>query len=145
MKYYKIIILIGLASFFLCGLVISNDKTISGNETKTNNDHTDTIINHNPKISGNQITITTPENKTYVEPRSGFYPATYGFEEEPAGYSNREPVDWVNYDTGGGPGAPYKCGTYIRSSYLGHNKVLFQEDAQDDGNADIRHTFKNGA
>jgi len=29
-----------------------------------------------------KININSPENKTYVEPMSGYYPATYGFENE---------------------------------------------------------------
>lgn len=36
-----------------------------------------------PKTSAGEITVVSPENKTYTEPMSGYYPATYGFENEP--------------------------------------------------------------
>lgn len=55
-----------------------------------------TIINSNgnfatPKASVGEITIITPENKTYTEPDSGYYPATYGFENNEIG---APPSDW---------------------------------------------------
>ena len=43
------------------------------------------IINFKPKTSGDEINITTPENKTYTAPMSGYYPATYGFENDTIG------------------------------------------------------------
>lgn len=38
-----------------------------------------------PKASAGEITIITPENKTYTEPDSGYYPGTHGFECDKAG------------------------------------------------------------
>jgi len=35
-----------------------------------------------PKSSAGEISIVTPENKTYTEPDIGYYPATYGFEND---------------------------------------------------------------
>lgn len=35
-----------------------------------------------PKTSAGEITIVTPENKTYTQPDSGYYPTTYGFEND---------------------------------------------------------------
>jgi len=29
-------------------------------------------------LSDDELVINTPENKTYIEPMSGYYPATYG-------------------------------------------------------------------
>ncbi|MFX1360054.1 MAG: hypothetical protein ACFE8T_06900 [Promethearchaeota archaeon] len=37
------------------------------------------------KTSDNEISIITPENKTYTEPMSGYYLASYGFESDPLG------------------------------------------------------------
>ena len=45
-----------------------------------------------PKTSDGEITIITPENKTYTEPDSGYYPATYGFDNDLPG---SEPSGWV--------------------------------------------------
>ena len=50
---------------------------------------------NNPKSSAGEITIITPENKTYTEPDSGYYPATYGFENDLVG-SN--PEGWIIWD-----------------------------------------------
>ena len=47
------------------------------------------------RTSASEITIVTPENKTYTEPDSGYFPATYGFENDLDG-SN--PDDWVIWD-----------------------------------------------
>lgn len=49
-----------------------------------------------PKSSAGEITIVTPENKTYNEPDSGYFPATYGFDNdvpgsEPEGWDVRQP------------------------------------------------------
>ena len=46
------------------------------------------------------INILTPENKTYTEPMSGFYPATYGFENDaeysnPSGWTTNENLDYI--------------------------------------------------
>lgn len=49
-----------------------------------------------PKSSAGEITIITPENKTYIEPMSGFYPATYGFEND-----DNHPTGWITYEGGG--------------------------------------------
>jgi len=38
-----------------------------------------------PKSSAGEITIVTPENKTYTQPDSGYYPATFGFENDIVG------------------------------------------------------------
>lgn len=38
-----------------------------------------------PKLSAQEINITTPENKTYTAPMSGYYPGTFGFENDDLG------------------------------------------------------------
>ena len=45
-----------------------------------------------------RITIITPENKTYVEAMSGYYPGTYGFESDKIG---SDPTGFTIYETGG--------------------------------------------
>ncbi|MFX1343459.1 MAG: OmpL47-type beta-barrel domain-containing protein, partial [Promethearchaeota archaeon] len=42
--------------------------------------------------------IVTPENKTYTEPMSGYYPASYGFENDIVG---ENPQNWVTDETYG--------------------------------------------
>jgi len=60
------------------------------------------------------INIVTPENKTYFEPMSGYYPATYGFENVEDGAL---PTDWsFNWD-----GTSY---VEVDDTKDGHNKVL---------------------
>ncbi|KKM78750.1 hypothetical protein LCGC14_1356850 [marine sediment metagenome] len=51
-----------------------------------------------PNLSVNEIIINTPENKTYTSPMSGYYPATYGFENDDIG-SN--PDEWISDETYG--------------------------------------------
>ena len=50
------------------------------------------------KSSDNGITINTPENITYSEPMSGYYPGTYGFENDNPG---EPPSDWLYAETDG--------------------------------------------
>ncbi len=45
-----------------------------------------------PKSSASEINITTPENSTYTGPMSGYYPATYGFENDQIG---ADPYGWT--------------------------------------------------
>lgn len=45
----------------------------------------DSIKLDNLNPSASEITILTPENTTYYEPMSGYYPATYGFENDTIG------------------------------------------------------------
>ena len=51
------------------------------------------------KASDGEISIITPENKTYTEPDSGYYPSTYGFENDNEG---SVPYGWTQ--EGGGNG-----------------------------------------
>ncbi len=60
------------------------------------------------------IIIKSPEDKTYTVPMAGYYPATYGFENDE---DESSPDDWIN-----------TCQQYsyakIISELGGHNKVL---------------------
>ena len=75
-----------------------------------------------PKTSAGEITIVTPENKTYTEPMSGYYPGTYGFENDEDGIT---PQGWIDNSQAG-------CSGIIISDKLGHEKVLHIDD--DSGN-----------
>ncbi|MFX1278701.1 MAG: zinc ribbon domain-containing protein [Promethearchaeota archaeon] len=48
----------------------------------------------NLKNSSQEINITSPENITYYKPMSGFFPATYGFENDEVGTI---PEEWDDY------------------------------------------------
>jgi len=66
------------------------------------------------------ITIDTPENKTYVEPMSGYYPATYGFENDEDG---SKPHNWFVAEVGGI--------IQIIGKKDGHNKVAEIHETSD--------------
>ena len=69
-------------------------------------------------LSDDELVIITPENKTYIEPMSGYYPATYGFENDENG---NIPSEWVGVNI---PGTT----TTVVDSYNGHNKVFEFDD-----------------
>jgi len=86
--------------------------------------------------SSNGITIYTPENKTYTKKMSGYYPATYGFENDE---SWEEPQDWIIV-------YPYHPIRYVlvKDDFDGHNKVLdFWCNSWGD-HASIYQVFENG-
>ncbi|MHA2366951.1 MAG: hypothetical protein ACXAC7_23565, partial [Candidatus Hodarchaeales archaeon] len=106
-------------------------KTIRGNTTFLmpknglhsiqvfGNDSFGTIYNSETRfftIDYQPLKIITPENKTYTEPMNGYYPATYGFENDPIG---RTPIDWVNITTGN-----QSSYTNVISDYGGHKDVI---------------------
>ncbi|MFX1306441.1 MAG: hypothetical protein ACFFDG_06435 [Promethearchaeota archaeon] len=64
------------------------------------------------------IEIVTPENKTYTEPMIGYYPATYGFENDLDG---TVPQEWVDNSQAG-------CTARVSSEHLGHKKVVHFQD-----------------
>ncbi len=66
-----------------------------------------------PKSSAGEITIKTPQNKTYTAPDSGYYPATYGFENDKVG---ENPEFFVIDETGGEVNVVGEVG--------GHNNII---------------------
>jgi len=66
----------------------------------------------------NPINIITPENITYTEPMIGYYPATYGFEDDMDGAI---PKSWVNYS---GEGYSIK----VIDEFNDHKKVVELKD-----------------
>jgi len=83
-----------------------------------------------------KIGINTPENKTYTSPDSGYYPATYGFENEVDGTS-RTDIAYVDSTNN----IQSNCYVDIVNNFQGHNKVLRIYDANTAGNAEARNHF----
>ena len=81
-----------------------------------------------PKSSAGEITVITPENKTYTEPDSGYYPSTYGFEDE-LGQIYGSNIRFIDEYQG------YSQSTYcliktIPLNRNGHNDIMYMSDAQ---------------
>jgi len=93
--------LLGIACFFGC---------YNSPSTRSEDSFTEPDL----EISAGEITIVTPENKTYTQPDDGYYPGTYGFENDE---SNSFPKGWVNINE------PYAY-TKVVDGIDGHNKVL---------------------
>jgi hypothetical protein len=89
-----------------------------------------------PNSSSNGITIHTPENKTYTKKMPGYYPATYGFENDE---SWEVPEDWISV-------YPYSPIRYalVKDNFNGHNKVLDLWCNSWGDHASIYQIFENG-
>jgi len=70
------------------------------------------------KTNANEIIIITPENQTYNEAIAGFYPATFGFENN---ILNSFPSGWIDNDLS-------TCETKVIGEVYGHNNVVQQYD-----------------
>ncbi len=120
-------------------------KTIRGNTTLRipDGDHTIQIFGNDTsgtnyksdirQFSVYHINITTPENKTYYEPMNGYYPATYGFENDDSG---SVADNWLHE-------AVASTHAYINDSAAGRNKVYELYDNQGSGNIDVLNQFSN--
>ena len=126
LKIVVILLLFNLASIYF--IINNNIFVISTLENNSNS------INL-PKTSDNEITIVTPENKTYPGPMSGYYPATYGFENELEGNSGTiiDYVDIASISSG--------CEVQIYDEFQGNKKVLRIHDGNTDGNAGAQQNF----
>ena len=109
LRIVLLVLLLNLASIYF--IINSNIFVISPLDNNSN------FINI-PKTSDNEITIDTPENKTYTEPMSGYYPATYGFEND---IVNSFPYGWIDNDVA-------TCETKVIGEKYGHNDVVQQYD-----------------
>ncbi|MBA7626574.1 hypothetical protein ES703_34028 [subsurface metagenome] len=88
-----------------------------------------------PKSSADEITIATPENRTYTEPDSGYYPATYGFENELEGSEGTEIGFIDSYDAGA------NCYAKIITEEDGHKKCIELSDSNSGGYVSIYDNF----
>jgi len=77
-----------------------------------------------PKTNANEITIFTPENKTYTQPMNGYYPATYGFENEEDSDIGTEVAFITRYNSDHS-----EAYARIEDNINGRNKVLKFYDA----------------
>ncbi|MFX1379602.1 MAG: hypothetical protein ACFFA4_10980 [Promethearchaeota archaeon] len=68
--------------FILSALITSFSVFCLGNSLRKINFVNEIENFQMPKISATQINITTPNNITYTAPVNGYYPSTYGFENE---------------------------------------------------------------
>lgn len=84
-----------------------------------------------PRTSAGEITIITPENKTYTEPDSGYYPSTFGFENDDIGSI---PEEWVDISGGG-------CTSTVIDYLNNHEKVLDLFDISLTNKSRIVQTF----
>ncbi len=120
MKYQKkkIFTIFLVFTFFLnlfLAFTVNNCDDLSNprKDIKKDEDFTSKEV---PKISDSSITIKTPENKTYSDPMSGYYPASYGFESDVVGST---PVyDELYYEQTGGSTAT------VRAERNGHKNVM---------------------
>lgn len=128
-------------------LDIQNNKTILGNTTiplPSNGTHTIQIYG-NDSIGVNYqsdiryftiyytpINIIKPENITYFDPMSGYYPATYGFENDKNGFT---PYDWDIWTSGA------DCSAKVIDEFSGHKKVVQLLDQSDSAKAQIGNQF----
>ncbi|NHK33060.1 MAG: hypothetical protein FK730_17055 [Asgard group archaeon] len=101
----------------------------------------DIISNEELETAGDAyINIITPENRTYTEPMSGHYPATYGFENDPQGTYGTD-ISFFDEWTG-------NVGSFLRINtldgpYDGHNKLFWIFDSQAGGLTTGVHNFDN--
>ncbi len=79
------------------------------------------------------LEIITPENKLYIAPMSGFYPATFGFENDENGAFPKHWEDWSG---------AHPIDTWIVDEFLGHKKVLRGYD-RGTGAVHARNYFNN--
>jgi hypothetical protein len=88
---------------------------------------------YNLKVSGQEINITSPENKTYTRPMGGYYPATYGFENDIIS----APPQGLSSEVG--------TGTIIEviDQLDGHNMItrLYDGAIGENNYANLSHTF----
>ena len=88
-------------------------------EKRDNNSSEDYI---NLKLNGQEINITTPENKTYTGQMSGYFPGTWSFDND---NDATIPEGWVDNSQSG-------CIARVASDKVGHKKVVHLDD--DSGN-----------
>ena len=79
------------------------------------------------------LEIITPESKLYIAPMSGYYPATFGFENDENGAFPRHWEDWSG---------AHPIDTWIVDEFLGHKKVLRGYDGGT-GAVHARNYFNN--
>jgi len=121
-SYFKSQILIVLILLLIISVNITFFQQIPYSEVNNQ-----PLKDNDPKLNAQDITIISPENKTYTGPMSGYYTATYGFEND---INGNDPQEW-NDTSGTG------CDCYVVDSTDDHNKVLKLYDNSASNRADI--------
>jgi len=120
--------LLALISSIFASFILSSGYDIHNNLGESTN--LDSL-----NSSAGEITIVSPENITYGEPMSGYYPAVNGFENELEGTSGTT-IDYVDVTT-----ISSGCEVQIYDEVQGHKKVLRLHDGNAAGNARAQHNF----
>ena len=96
-KFYKnkksLIKLLLISTIISYTLFYSPQKNIIVGDNSYNYDELSN--DHYPNTSDQEITVITPENKTYTEPMEGYYPATFGFESDSPGEEGTD-INFIN-------------------------------------------------
>ncbi|MFX0155751.1 MAG: hypothetical protein ACFE9Q_14615 [Candidatus Hodarchaeota archaeon] len=87
----------------------------------------------NLEISQSDIDITTPENKTYTKPMSGYYPGVFGFENDIFG---NVPSNWTE-------NSGSNCSALIIDTLDGHKNILDCFDNSSSNYFSIETAFSN--
>ena len=128
-KLLRIVVIVLLLNLASISLLINNHT--AGISPFDNNSNSINL----PLTSANEITLLTPENKTYTGPMSGYYPGTYGFGNELEG-SSGSTIKYVDSAS-----ISSSCEVKIYDEFQGHNKVLRVHDGNSAGNAGAEHYF----
>ena len=97
-------------------------------------DQKNTAINKIPRISGNEINITTPENKTYSSSMSGYYPGSFGFENDENG----------DIPFGLNENSEVNCDVQVIEELDGHKKVVsLYSSSSSQSSLELAHQFDN--
>ncbi|MFX1391253.1 MAG: hypothetical protein ACFE9Z_14400 [Promethearchaeota archaeon] len=88
----------------------------------------------NPRVS-QSIEIVSPENKTYTEPMNGYYPGTFGFENDEIGETNPMKFN-TSYSAA-------DCKGVVITERDGHQRVLNVSDDNLSGSAVIMQKFED--
>jgi len=88
----------------------------------------DPIDLYDLRLSGPEINITTPENKLYINPMSGYYPGTYSFDDAIIGQTA---PGWIDNDNDG----------EVIAELGGHKKVYEIIDNSPSNAGDITQTW----
>ncbi|NVM35320.1 MAG: VCBS repeat-containing protein [Candidatus Lokiarchaeota archaeon] len=108
-----LIFLIGLLSSGILSLIMQNARQIIG--VKSLDDL---------KTNDSSISIISPENKSYSEPMHGYFPSTYGFDNEQTGDSGTD-LDFIDIDFSNGT-----SGIHVVDELDGHKKVIHCENSE---------------
>jgi len=92
----------------------------------------DTVLIKYKNTIGPEITVITPENKTYFEPMSGYYPGTIGFEDIENGLLAPNMDDIPSGSN---------CQASVVSEKTGHNKVVHIDDDSSITKARLNYNF----